>query len=223
MDSNPKLIVFASGTKDGGGSGFRELVESTKSGILKAQIVAVVSNHPAGGVYKIAKQYKIPFEYFSGPYEASNYTQIIQKYDAKWVSLSGWLKLFLGHPANQTINIHPGVLPLLGGKGMYGHFVHQAAIQLYRKKQLQFTGVTMHFVTEKYDEGPIFFEFPVLIRSDDTPESLAQRVNKIEHAYQPWITNLVIHEQISWDGKNPKNLKLPDWYPFDKNSNLIFS
>lgn len=216
MNKKPKIIVFASGTKDGGGSGLRELAENIKTGILNAKIVAVVSNHSQGGVYKIAKEYNLPFEFFEGLYEARKYQEIIKKHGAQWACLSGWLKLFSGHPANRTINIHPGLLPELGGKGMYGHFVHEAAIKAYRDGKISCSAVTMHFVTEKYDEGPIFFEYPIMIRENDTAESLGQRVNKIEHAYQPWITNLVVNKQISWDGKNTESLVLPGWYPFYK-------
>lgn len=214
MKNKPKLIVFASGSKDSGGSGFQELVENSKTGILNAEIVAVVSNHLAGGVFKVAKKYEVPFEHFDGPFEKENYQEIIKKYNAEWVSLSGWLKLFSGHPANKTINIHPGILPQLGGKGMYGHFVHEAAIKMRQKNKLEFSAVSMHFVTEKYDEGPVFFSYPVLIRQNDTAQTLAQRVNKIEHAYQPWITSLVINGGISWNGKDKNSLSVPAWYPF---------
>lgn len=214
MKNKPKLIVFASGTSSGGGSGFQELVENSKTGILNAEIVAVVSNHSDGGVFKIAKNNKIPFEYFDGPFEKENYQAIIKKYSAEWVSLSGWLKLFSGHPANRTINIHPGILPQLGGKGMYGHFVHEAAVKMHKEDKLGFSAVSMHFVTEKYDEGPVFFCYPVLIRQDDTAQTLANRVSKIEHAYQSWITSLVINGDISWDGKDKNSLSVPSWYPF---------
>ncbi len=70
----------------------------------------------------------------------------------------------------------------------------------------------MHFVTDKYDDGPVFFSYPVPIKPTDTRETLASRVNATEHAWQPFITNLVVHGQISWDGKDPKSQKIPNWY-----------
>jgi len=207
-----KILVFASGTIDGGGSGFQELVENTKTGILQAKIVAVVSNHKKGGVFQKAKESNVDFEYFSGPYNTENYQKLIRKYQPDLVCLSGWLKLVQGLDPKKTINIHPGILPILGGKGMYGINVHKKAVKLYKQKKIAETAVSMHFVTEKYDDGPVFFKFPVLIRKTDTPETLQSRVNKIEHAYQSYITNLVLQGLISWDGKNPKTLKLPNDY-----------
>jgi len=214
MSNNPKSIVFASGEKNGGGSGFEELVKNSKTGILKSNIIAVVSNHENGGVRKKAEKWNIPFEYFFGPWTAESYQKIVEKYKTEWVLLSGWLKLVKGTDPKKTINIHPGPLPQFGGDGMYGHHVHEAVIDAFKQNKITCSAVTMHFVTKKYDEGPIFFRYPVLIEKDDTPETLAKRVNKIEHSWQSFITNLVVHQQIHWDSKNPKSLTVPNWYPF---------
>lgn len=214
MKNLPKLLVFASGTKDGGGSGFQELVENSRTGVLKAEIVAVVSNHADGGVKKKADKLGIPFEYFPGPFEASEYQRIVKKYDADFVALSGWLKLAVGLDPRTTINIHPGPLPRFGGKGMYGHYVHEAVIKAFQNGEVENSAVSIHFVTKNFDEGPLFFEYPVLIREEDMGETLGGRVNKIEHGWQSFITNLVVTGQISWDGKDPKSLKVPEWYNF---------
>jgi len=211
-----KIIVFASGTKEGGGSGFQELVENSHAGILNASIVAVVSNHANGGVKRRADNLGIPFVYFSGPWQDDQYVKIVQEYQPDLISLSGWLKTVKGLDPRKTINIHPGPLPRFGGAGMYGHHVHEAVIVAFRKGEIMSSAVTMHFVTEKYDEGPIFFQYPVLIREEDTLESLAERVNKIEHGWHSWVTNLVVHGQISWDGRNPETLIVPSWYNFHK-------
>lgn len=214
----PKLIIFASGSSDGGGSGFRELVENSRTGILDVKIVAVVSNHKNGGVRKIADEYSVDFIHFNGPFVAKEYQAIVKASGAEWVSLSGWLKLVLGLNPQKTINIHPGKLPQFGGKGMYGHFVHEAVIEAYKRGEIKCSAATMHFVTEIYDAGPIIFEYPVWIRKDDTPESLFARVNKIEHAWQSYITDLVVHKKISWDGEDAKSLKVPENYSFVKSN-----
>lgn len=211
-----KIIVFASGTKDGGGSGFQELVKNSRAGILNADIAAVISNYANGGVKRRADSLGIPFVHFQGPWQAEQYEKIVQKYQPDLIALSGWLKLVRGLDPRRTINIHPGPLPSFGGVGMYGHYVHEAIIAAFRKGEIKAGAVTMHFVTEEYDKGPIFFRYPVMIRKEDTPESLAERVNKIEHSWQSWVTNLVVHEQISWDGENPETLIVPPWYSFHK-------
>lgn len=206
-NNKPKVVIFASGTKDGGGSGFENLVKSVRNGILNANIVGVVSNHECGGVRERADRLGIKFVYFCGPYTAENYKKIIEKIGADFVALSGWLKLVRGLDPTKTFNIHPGPLPKFGGDGMYGHYVHEAVMRAYKKGEVNSSAVTMHFVTEKYDEGPVFFRSPVEIFPDDTAETLAKRVNEAEHKYQPIITNLVVNGKILWNGRDPKTLK----------------
>ncbi len=205
--SNKKLLVFASGTKDGGGSGFKCLIEATKSGVLKADIAGVVSNHENGGVRKIAEGYGVPFEHFEGPFTRENYQGIVKKFNADFVALSGWLKLALGLDPKTTINIHPGPLPVFGGAGMYGIHVQEAVLESYKNGKTRAAGLTMHFVTEKYDEGPVIFRCSVPILDGDTPEILAKRVNEAEHKWQPIVTNKVVTGEISWDGKDKSSLK----------------
>ena len=212
--NKPKMIIFSSGTKTGGGSGFENLVRTQKSGELSADIVAAVSNHEAGGVREKADRLGIPFILFQGPFEASQYQRITKQTGAEWISLSGWLKLVIGLPPARTFNIHPAPLPRFGGKGMYGHYVHEAVMEAFKRGEVTHSAVTMHFVTPIYDEGPIFFQFPVKILADDTAETLGARVNKAEHEWQPKITNIVVSGEISWDGKNRDSLKVPEGYKF---------
>ena len=80
----PRLIVFSTGTKTGGGSGLRELIRSTKTGVLQAEIVLVVSNHAEGGVSEISRQYGVPFVHFNGPFVAEEYQSIIATHNGEW-------------------------------------------------------------------------------------------------------------------------------------------
>jgi len=200
-----RILVFASGDPKGGGSGFQELVEfsRTQPPVLDAQIIMVVSNHQNGGVRKRADALHVPFEYWPGPYDAKGYRAFVEKHEADFVMCSGWLKFVRGLDAAKTVNIHPGPLPRFGGAGMYGHHVHEAVMAAYRRGEITQSAVTMHFVDEAaYDHGPIIFQMPVLIRPEDDAESLAKRVNEKERAWQSHILNLVIHRQIYLkDGK----------------------
>ena len=200
-----RILVFASGDPKGGGSGFQELVEfsRTQPPVLDAQIIMVVSNHQNGGVRKRADALHVPFEYWPGPYDAKGYRAFVEKREADFVMCSGWLKFVRGLDAAKTVNIHPGPLPRFGGAGMYGHHVHEAVMAAYRRGEITQSAVTMHFVDEAaYDHGPIIFQMPVLIRPEDDAESLAKRVNEKERAWQSHILNLVIHRQIYLkDGK----------------------
>ncbi|HEY4512345.1 MAG TPA: formyltransferase family protein [Candidatus Paceibacterota bacterium] len=208
-----RLIIFASGTKEGGGSGATNLVEASLDGRLpNAEIIAVVSNHGKGGVATHCKKLQVLFIHFAGPFDEIHYKKIIKETNPDFVALSGWLRPILGLDPKKTFNIHPGPLPRFGGIGMYGHYVHEAVIKAYNQGEVKNTEVSMHFVTPNYDEGPVFFRKAVSIMDDDTPETLAKRVNQAEHLWQPKITSLVLSGEISWDGKNPESIISPVEY-----------
>jgi phosphoribosylglycinamide formyltransferase-1 len=218
MPPLPKLLVFASGSAEGGGSGFENLVRAVHAGVLKARIVGVVSNHLNGGVREKADRLFVPFFHFPKPWTPEKYQEIAQASRADFFALSGWLKLVSGLDPetafnSQTVfNIHPGPLPAFGGPGLYGHHVHEAVHAAYQRGELTHSAVSMHFVTDEYDKGPIFFSGPVEIRPEDTPETLGFRVNAAEHKWQPYITNLVVNGEIAWDGVNPASLVKPAEY-----------
>ncbi len=207
--SKPTLIVFASGSKDGGGSGAEHLAYNAQTGVLDAELVAFVSNHEHGGVRKHADRLGIPFAHMLPPFTAEAYQELIRKHDAEWISLSGWLKPTRGCPTKRTFNIHPALLPAFGGKGMYGYHAHEAVMAAYARREISHSAVTMHFVTEEYDQGPIFFEYPVSINENDTADTLGARVNRYEHGWQSYITNLVIHGEIALENGN---VRVPTWY-----------
>ena len=213
----PKIIVFASGTPTSGGSGFENLVNATKSNVLDADIVAVVSNVEHGGVRERAEALGVSFIYFPEPYDAEGYSSVLQKTaiekEKLWVALSGWSKLVRGLDPRKTFNIHPALLSQLGGrfggKGMYGHREHVAVQEALERGEITETGISMHFVTEEYDRGPVFFEHRIPLQKGMNVDDIQKAVQAAEHEWQPRITNLVVHEKISWDGKDPASLVVP--------------
>lgn len=235
----PKLIIFASGTKDGGGSGFKNLVEALHDGRLDAEIVAVVSNIRGGGVEQKAEMLGVRFVHLpKDARTAKDHEQLVKELagDDYWVSLSGclWLVPMKEYPnadepgldPRRVFNIHPGPLsvvrhngsPEFGGAGMYGHFVHEAVMRAFRDTKrapmLRHSGVSMHFVTKAYDDGPVFFELPIPIPEHFDAEMLGRWVNQHEHLFQPEITNLVVHQEIHWNGKDTKSLIVPPRYDY---------
>ncbi|MBI2610966.1 hypothetical protein HYW60_03455 [Candidatus Kaiserbacteria bacterium] len=218
----PKLVVFASGTKDGGGSGFESLVRATKTGELDAEIVAVVSNHEHGGVRERAERLGVPFVHFNGPFDAEHYASVLQKTairkDDLWVGLSGWLKHVSGLDPRRTFNIHPALLSQLGGRfggqGMYRTKVHEAVKAALDAGEISESGLTMHFVIDQYDRGPVFFEHRVPLRKGMSAHEIARAVRKSEHEWQPKITNMVVHGDIRWDGKDQRTLAVPNGYAY---------
>jgi phosphoribosylglycinamide formyltransferase-1 len=221
----PNLLVFASGTRGGGGSGFEKLVEAANAGLLHANIVGVVSNWPAGGVHEKAYRLGIPFRFMPEPYDATSYQALVEEFDPFHITLSGWLKKTRGLDPRKTSNIHPGYLrgplgsddePDYGGEIMYGHYVHEAvAFDLKSGLIPAYSAVTMHFVTEEYDQGPIFFRALVPLLREWGADEIGAAVNKVEHLWQWRILNALCLGEISWDGEVAHGIFVPGYVPIE--------
>ncbi|UCG60894.1 MAG: phosphoribosylglycinamide formyltransferase, partial [Candidatus Zixiibacteriota bacterium] len=105
----------------------------------------------------------------------------LKEYKIDYIALAGYLRLLPGVVVreyhNRIVNIHPALLPKYGGKGMYGHFVHEAVIASGDKE----SGVSVHIVDEIYDHGKVLEQIRVPVLPDDTPDTLAARVLEQEH------------------------------------------
>ncbi len=199
MEKKPRILVFASGSATGGGSGFAKMVERSRDGELRASIVGVVSNHGGGGVAAKASNLHVPFGHWTGPFKAEGYRHWVQTFKADYVMLSGWLKKVAGLDMARTVNIHPGPLPFT--RGLYGHHVHERVMAAYHAGEIDAGAVNIHFVDEEYDTGPIAHSVRVEILPGDTPETLAARVNACEHVWQSHILNLIVHGAIRLEGR----------------------
>ncbi len=212
----PRIIVFASGTKDGGGSGCANLINKSRgpNPELDANIVAVVSNHERGGVYEKALALDVPFIHMTR-FDADVYCSIMQRYRGEWCALSGWLKMVSGLDPKITFNIHPALLSFqnrrFGGKGMYGHHVHEAVKKALDAGELTESGFSMHFVTPEFDEGPVFAEVRVPLERGMSADDIAKAVNAAEHQWQPHLTNEVVHRRIQLIGRA---IVMPHTYRF---------
>jgi phosphoribosylglycinamide formyltransferase-1 len=101
-----------------------------------------------------------------------------------WLVPANLIKAF----PNRMVNIHPALLPAYGGRGMYGMYVHQAIVEAGEKV----TGITIHYVNEKYDEGKIIFQARCDIAPGDTPEDIADKVHALEYQYYPKVVEDLI-------------------------------
>jgi phosphoribosylglycinamide formyltransferase 1 len=188
-----KVAIFASGN----GSNAQQIVEYF-SGNPKIRISLILSNKNDAYVLQRAKNMNIP--YFSFTIKELRDTDIVQEklkeFDIDFIVLAGFMikvpdTLIRKFP-DRIINIHPALLPKYGGKGMYGEHVHKAVLEAREKE----SGITIHFVNEKYDEGKIIFQARCEVDKNDTPDSLASKIHELEHYHYPRIIEKTITEEI---------------------------
>lgn len=177
-----KVAVFASGT----GSNAKNIIEhfnGRNSSIAKVELV--VCNKENAGVLQHAANAGVESVVITKQQlnDELFMLELMQKHQIDFIVLAGFLLLipkFLAEKYHKNIiNIHPALLPKYGGKGMYGSFVHQAVWENREKE----TGITIHFVNEKYDEGDIIFQAKAAIENNDTPTIIAKKVQQLEHQY----------------------------------------
>ncbi|MDA9563761.1 phosphoribosylglycinamide formyltransferase [Flavobacteriales bacterium] len=151
-------------------------------------IALIASNKDNAYVLRRAEKLGIASVVFSSSeLRDGNLLQVLKSYNIDYIILAGFLlkipvSLVTAFP-NKIINIHPALLPKYGGKGMYGGYVHQSVIENKEKE----SGITIHYVNENFDEGEIIFQASCSISSEDTAESLAEKIHKLEHNHFPKI------------------------------------
>jgi formyltetrahydrofolate-dependent phosphoribosylglycinamide formyltransferase len=167
----------------GGGTNLQALLDALGGDSAVARIARVVSSSGDAPALERARRAGVPVEVLADP---ANPAELVRAAgDARLVVLAGYLKRI--PPAAvarfrwRMINIHPALLPAFGGDGMYGRRVHEAVLA----SGSVVSGATVHYVDEEYDRGPILAQWPVPVRADDTPESLAARVLEVEHRLLP--------------------------------------
>lgn len=184
-----KILVFASGS----GSNFQSMIDAIQRGELQAQICGLIVNKVGIGAIERAEKHQIPVFYISEK-EYSTYEDFVQhlvqtclNLNPDVIALAGYMRKIptqlIKAYEGKILNIHPALLPKFGGKGMYGHFVHEAVIASKEKK----SGCTVHLVTEDFDEGPILAQAEVPVYATDTPEILQKRVLAEEHKLYPIV------------------------------------
>ena len=185
----------------GGGTTMENIQQHISTGRLNAQIVTVISSRSTVKGVGLARSIGIEpviirkkdhadIESFSGA--------IAKVLDAAKVDLviqAGWLCLWHIPDAyeNRVMNIHPALLPAFGGKGMWGHHVHEAVL----KAGCKVSGCTVHFCTNEYDAGPIIVQRGCQAKDTDTPDTLAKRVFEQECIAYPQAIKLFAQDKIT--------------------------
>jgi phosphoribosylglycinamide formyltransferase-1 len=192
--SRVTFAVMASGS----GSNAQVLFDRVQDGTIPADIACVVCDKPGAKVIERAEQAGIPVVVLSpkelGGKEAyeAEVVRELQARGVQYVVLAGYMRIcgptFLAAYANKTINLHPSLLPLFPGKDAIGDALAAG---------VKYTGVTVHFIDEGMDTGPIIRQETVMIDADDTRETLAPRIHAAEHRLLPEVTRLLVSGKIA--------------------------
>lgn len=182
------IIIFASGN----GSNAENIIKYFNKKKYNINWFTVTNNKDAGVIEKVTQLgSKIKIISNNDLGEEIFIHSIIDLKPALIILAGFLLKIpenFIKNFNNKIINIHPSLLPKYGGKGMYGQFVHRKVIE---NKEIK-SGITIHFVNEKYDEGKIIFQKDIEIKEPKTSDSLANQIHKLEMKYFPLIIEKLI-------------------------------
>ncbi len=196
------IAIFASGR----GTNFAAIVTAVSRKLLNARIAVLVCDNPEAPVIKKAGRFGIKTllvarEDFTtrGDFEAQ-IIQALKKEKISLIVLAGFMRIlspsFVRRYKNRIINIHPSLLPSFKG----GHAIKEAFG--YGAK---LTGVTVHFVDEQVDHGPIILQEPIRITAADTLRSLEDKIHSLEHTLYPKAIQLLLHGKLKLSGRKVKN------------------
>jgi len=186
------IAIFASGT----GTNAKKIIEYFEENPDIA-VRLVLSNRPAAPVLSMARERNIKTLLVAKPafYETSDLLSELAGRDIDFLVLAGfmWLvpKYLVDAYEGRIVNIHPALLPNYGGKGMYGMRVHRAVAEAGENE----SGITIHYVNEAYDEGAIIFQARCALTADDTPATIAAKVQKLEHRYYAPVIEKLLREE----------------------------
>lgn len=187
-----KIALFASGS----GSNV-ENIYNHFSNNENVEISLVLTNNPSAFVLKRTEKLGIDAHVFTRDsfYQSDEISQLLLDRSIDLIVLAGFLWLIPPHLVaafpNKIINIHPALLPKFGGKGMYGSHVHEAVVA----NQESETGITIHYVNEKYDDGAIIFQAKTPVSKTDTPDTVANNIHQLEYLHFPLIIEQLLSEE----------------------------
>ena len=193
------MTMRAAVLASGGGSNLQALLDHQDAlGDAGAvDVVLVACDRPGAFALERAASRGIATRTMDRAARTDGLEALLRAHDVELVVLAGYLRFVPGSVTRawqgRIVNVHPALLPAFGGSGMYGHRVHEAVIAAGAR----WSGVTVHFVDEHYDHGPIIAQWPVRVAADDTPDSLAARVLRVEHRLYPRAIQAVAEGRVA--------------------------
>ncbi len=195
MSDKIKMAVLISG----GGRTLANFLEKIERQELPARIETVISSKPNVKGLEIAQSANIPTAVITRKGKSidefsQEITQHLDKYEPELICLAGFMCFYRipEHYYGKVMNIHPALLPSFGGKGMYGHYVHEAVL----KAGCKISGCTVHFADNEYDHGPIIIQRAVPVMEEDTTDTLAARVFEQEKIAYPQAVKLFAEKRL---------------------------
>lgn len=191
------VAVMASG----GGTDFQSIIDANEAGQIDVNMKLLITNNPDAYCIERAKKhdidhYVIDHKGKSREEHEQEITEVLEEYDPDLIVLAGYMRIltddFVDRYHGKMINIHPALLPLFGGEGMYGEKVHEAVLESGMKR----TGCSVHFVTSEVDGGPIIDQRCVPVKNDDDVHSLAERVKEKEHELLPSVVGAFAQDRV---------------------------
>ena len=180
MPKHHTILIIASGS----GTNAEQIIRHF-SPMTSVKVAGVYTNNPSAFVIERAKELNVPAFVFSRE-QLNDPNALLAELKTKTpnlIVLAGFLWKIPPHIVeafpNKIINIHPSLLPKFGGKGMFGRHVHQSVIDA---KEVE-SGISIHYVNSQYDKGAVIFQAKITVDAKETPESLAQKIHKLEHQH----------------------------------------
>ena len=187
---SPKnIVIFASGN----GSNAENIIKYFQNKGT-ARVTGVFSNNRSAKVLRRAHDLEVKALHFdrAALYETDDVLNVLKDMKPDLIVLAGFLWIFpkkiLKRFPDKVINIHPALLPKYGGKGMYGMNVHRA---IHEKREIE-TGISIHYVNDKYDEGKIIFQATTSIKPTDTVEDIAEKIHQLEQDHFPEVIEKIL-------------------------------
>jgi len=185
-----RIAIFASGN----GTNAEKIINYF-NGNNNISVDIILSNNPNAKVLERAKNHSITGISFNKDefYRSSKIIELLENKSIDLIVLAGFMWLVPENLINafpqKIINIHPALLPKYGGKGMYGDFVHKAVSEAKETS----TGITIHYVNNKYDEGGIIFQTAFEITAGENPDIIAEKIHTLEHAHFPVVIEKILN------------------------------
>jgi formyltetrahydrofolate-dependent phosphoribosylglycinamide formyltransferase len=181
---SPAMTMRVAVAVSGRGSNLEALLRALGDD-APARVVLVVSNRADAAALARAREHGVPAEVLSQPADATEWLDRLEHHRVDLLVLAGYLKLVpaavIARYRDRILNVHPALLPAFGGRGMYGHRVHEAVLASGARE----SGATVHLVDEVHDRGRILAQGRVPVLPGDTAETLAARVLSVEHRLLP--------------------------------------